>query len=82
MNRPLLVLSLALFALNVSANDVVEAERENPGCPKSEAEAGKEPGTDGKAPPARPGNTAPVRPRAGAARGAPRWHSLLPGMFR
>lgn len=82
MIRPLLVLSLALLAANVSAVEAIEAERETPGCPKAEAAAGKEPVADGKAPPARPGTTAPVRPRTGTARGAPRWHSLLPGMFR
>jgi hypothetical protein len=82
MIRPLLVLSLSLLAANAFAVEAVEADRENAGCPKTEAAASKDPATDGKTPPARPGTTAPVRPRTGTARGAPRWHSLLPGMFR
>ena len=82
MIRPLLVLSLSLLAANVLAAEAVEADREAAGCPKVEAAAGKEPAVDGKATPARPGNTAPVRPRTGTVRGTPRWHSLLPGMFR
>lgn len=82
MIRPLLVLSLSLLAANALAVEAVEADRENAGCPKAEAAASKDPSADGKSPPARPGNTAPVRPRTGTTRGAPRWHSLLPGMFR
>ncbi|TNJ33894.1 hypothetical protein [Arenimonas terrae] len=82
MIRPLLVLSLSLLAANALAAEAVEADPETSGCPKTEAAAGKEPTTDGKAPPARPGTTAPVRPRTGTVRGTPRWHSLLPGMFR
>lgn len=82
MIRPMLVLSLSLFAANAFAVETVEADTEAAGCPKAEAADGKEPTADGKAPPARPGTTAPVRPRTGTVRGTPRWHSLLPGMFR
>lgn len=83
MIRPLLVLSLALFAANVFAVETVQAEPETSGCPKAEASAGKAPANEPAGTAARPGTPAPVRPRSGAAvRGTPRWTSLLPGMIR
>ena len=50
--------------------------------PVDERPAGDERTADGNTPAARPGTPAPVRPRTGTHRGQPRWHSLLPGMFR
>lgn len=82
MIRPMLVLSLSLLAANAFAAEAVPADAEASGCPKAEAAAGKEPAADGNTPAARPGTPAPVRPRTGTQRGTPRWHSLLPGMFR
>lgn len=83
MIRPLLVLSLVLFAANAFAVEPSQAEPETSGCPKSETTAGKAPADEPAGTASRPGTTAPVRPRSGAAvRGTPRWHSLLPGMIR
>lgn len=83
MMRALLVLSLFLFAASAFAVEPAQAEPDASGCPKSEAARGKPPTEEGQATPTRPGNTAPVRARSsGTVRGTPRWHSLLPGMFR
>ena len=82
MIRPLLVLSLALFAANAYAVEAAEAETESTGCPKSEAAPGKAAAGDSTRPEAQPGAPAPVRPRSAVPRGTPRWHSLLPGMIR
>lgn len=83
MIRPLLVLSLALFAANALAVEPVQDEPESSGCPKSENATAKAQASEPAGTATRPGNTAPVRPRSGAAvRGTPRWHSLLPGMIR
>jgi hypothetical protein len=75
MYRMLLALSLALAVPAALAAEPVPAESETPGCPKAEPAAGAAPAAT------RPGSPAPVRPRA-STRSGPRWHSLLPGMFR
>lgn len=82
MIRPLLVLSLALFAANAFAVDAAQADPETSGCPKAEAAAEKAPASENAGTAARPGTPAPVRPRGNASRGTPRWSSLLPGMIR
>lgn len=82
MIRPLLVLSLALFATDARAVEAAQANPEASGCPKSEAAPEKAPAIETTGAAARPGTPAPVRPRSTTARGTPRWHSLLPGMIR
>lgn len=82
MYRMLLALSLALAAPASFAAEPVPTESEAPGCTKAEPAAGQAPATaEGSTTPARPGSPAPVRPRS-SVRSGPRWHSLLPGMFR
>jgi hypothetical protein len=82
MYRMLLALSLALAVPAALAAEPVPAESETPGCPKAEPAAGAAPAaTEGTTTATRPGSPAPVRPRA-STRSGPRWHSLLPGMFR
>ncbi len=85
MSRNLLVLSLLLFAASAAAQDAPPPAPSTGGCPKPAQAADKSPEGD-TAPAQRPGEPAPVRPRAtgNAPRGggAPRWHSMLPGMIR
>lgn len=84
MSRNLLALSLFLFAASAAAQDAPPAPPSS-GCPKPAQAAEKAPDNE-PAPAQRPGEPAPVRPRAtgNAPRGggAPRWHSMLPGMIR
>jgi len=82
MYRMLLALSLALAAPVALADEPVPVESAAPGCTKAEPAAGKTPAAaEGSTTAARPGSPAPVRPRS-STRSGPRWHSLLPGMFR
>jgi hypothetical protein len=88
MNRTLLALALALIATGALASRAHAAEAEpaqepSVGCPKAEPAEEKAAPADAGSSTARPGATAPVRPRTNTGtRGAPRWHSLLPGMIR
>lgn len=83
MFRTLLALSLALSVIGAQAAEAPQAEAEAPSCIKSEPAAGKpDAAGEGAAATARPGTPAPVRPRGSSPRNTPRWHSLLPGMFR
>lgn len=84
MYRMLLALSLVLFAAGSLAAEPVPVETESEGCPKTQAASGGKPAAtgEGATTTARPGAPTPVRPRSSTARGTPRWHSLLPGMFR
>lgn len=84
MFRTLLALSLALTATSSLAAETTQADNEAPSCIKAEPAAAGKPATtgDSSSTGSRPGNPAPVRPRASSTRSTPRWSSLLPGMFR
>lgn len=83
MYRMLLALSLALAVPAAHADEPVPTESEAPGCAKAEPATGSTPAAaEGSTAAARPGSPAPVRPRTTGTRNGPRWHSLLPGMFR
>ena len=82
MYRMLLALSLALSAAGTLAAEPVPVESESAGCPKAEPATAKTNTASEGTTSTRPGTPAPVRPRSTTTRGTPRWHSLLPGMFR
>jgi hypothetical protein len=88
MKRSLLAISLCLFAGMAFAGESATAFDAQPECPRTAAKArAGTPVADPVVAPA-PTQTAPgIRSRgAGAAAStrlqSPRWHSLLPGMFR
>jgi hypothetical protein len=83
MIRTLLSLALLFSAAGVFAAEPAPADIDAPGCPKAEQAKDGLPPDDASKASSRPGTPAPVRPRNDArSRGTPRWHSLLPGMFR
>jgi hypothetical protein len=82
MNRTLLALCLLLLAAVATAAEPLPPEAEPEQCPKAEAAREKAPPADASKASGHPAAPATVRPRGTAARGTPRWHSLLPGMFR
>jgi hypothetical protein len=83
MIRTLLAFSLLLSAAGAFAAEPEPSATDAPGCPKAEQAQDKAPPEDASKAASHPGTPAPVRPRnASTSRGTPRWHSLLPGMFR
>lgn len=83
MIRTLLSFALLLSAAGAFAAEPPPTDVDAPGCPKTEQAKDKSPPDDASKASNRPGAPAPVRPRnATTTRGTPRWHSLLPGMFR
>ncbi|KAA2285411.1 hypothetical protein [Arenimonas fontis] len=83
MYRIPLLLSLLLLIGPAWAEESVADPGRKPACPQAEQANGDEAGKDAHPGSGRPGDAAPVRPRASSAgRSGPRWHSLLPGMMR
>lgn len=83
MIRTLLAFPLLLSAAGVFAAEPEAPATGAPGCPKAEQAQEKAPPEDASKAASHPGTAAPLRPRNTAtSRGTPRWHSLLPGMFR
>lgn len=82
MNRTLLAMTLLLSAAGAFAAEPAASGNDAPGCPKAEPVQEKSPDETTKTS-TRPGTPAPVRSRTTtSSRGTPRWHSMLPGMFR
>lgn len=84
MSRIFLVLSLALLASPALAEEASGDAVRKEACPQAEQASAEDSGKDAGQASARPGDPAPVRPRAsaGSGRSGMRWHSLLPGMMR
>jgi hypothetical protein len=83
MIRMLLAFSLLMSAAGVFAAEPEAAASAAPDCPKAEQAKEKAPPDEASKAASHPGTPAPVRARGTTtSRGTPRWHSLLPGMFR
>jgi hypothetical protein len=83
MKRTLLALPLLLCAAGAFAADPAPTEATEASCPKAQAEQEKAQANQATPAATQSGTPAPARARgATATRGTPRWHSMLPGMFR
>ncbi|HLS84385.1 MAG TPA: hypothetical protein VK016_06975 [Arenimonas sp.] len=84
MYRFPLVLCLVLLAAPALAEEGAAGPAHKQACPQAEQASHEDTGKDAGKGSARPGETAPVRPRSssGSGRSGMRWHSLLPGMMR
>jgi hypothetical protein len=87
MTRAALALLLSLFAVNVMANPVAASTEDACPTPKTGKATAQAAGSSGdpesETPHTSAASTTHVPVRVGTPRAvAPRWHSLLPGMFR
>ena len=87
MSRAALILLLSLFAANAMANPVTASTEDACPTPKVGKTTSQTSGSSGDAesdtPHTSTASTTHVPVRVGTPRAvAPRWHSLLPGMFR